>query len=76
VFGSAASAEAHTVCVFGVVTPSGQLVEAHSLQPSDPNSDAAVAAVRQMSFARAARPGTQPQQHFVFVVGSFVGASQ
>ena len=30
------------VCVFGMVTPSGQLVEAHSLQPSDPNSEAAV----------------------------------
>ena len=38
----ALGATAHAVCVFGIVTPSGQLVEAHSLQPSDPNSQAAV----------------------------------
>jgi hypothetical protein len=76
VFGSASSADAHTVCVFGVVTPSGQLVEAHSLQPSDPNSDTAVAAVTQMSFARPAGPGSQPQQHFVFIIGRFVGVGQ
>ncbi len=27
----------HTVCVFGLVTASGELIDAHSLQPSDPN---------------------------------------
>jgi hypothetical protein len=32
----------HPVCVFGIVTPTGHLVEAHALQPSDPNSQAAV----------------------------------
>jgi hypothetical protein len=63
---------AQTVCVFGVVTPSGQLAEAHSLQPSNPYSQAAIEIVRQMSFAGPAAPnGVQPQQHFVFVIGTF-----
>ncbi len=61
-------AAAHAVCVFGVVTPSGQLVEAHSLQPSDPNSQAAVAAAKQMNFSFPPPLGPQPQQHFVFVI--------
>ena len=59
------------VCVFGLVTPSGQLMEAHSLQPSNPNSPAAVEAVKQMSFARPPAPGDQPRQYFVFVVERF-----
>ena len=68
---AAAGATAQTVCVFGVVTPSGQLMEAHSLQPSNPNSGAAVAAARQISFARSPAPGQQPQQYFVFIIGKF-----
>jgi hypothetical protein len=71
------SATAHPVCVFGLVTPSGQLVEAHSLQPSDPNSQAAVEAAKRMTFSRtttpAARPA-RPQQHFVFVIEKFVSS--
>jgi len=63
---------ADAVCVFGVVTPSGQLVEAHSLQPLDPNSPAAVAAAKQIDFSHAAPLGPQPQQHFVFVIEQFV----
>jgi hypothetical protein len=59
---------ARPVCVFGMVTSSGQLVEAHSLQPSDPNSQAAVQDARQINFSLAARPGVRPQQHFVFVI--------
>jgi hypothetical protein len=55
------------VCVFGVVTPSGQLAEAHSLQPSDPNSDAAVQAAKQIVFPDTSPVGPQPQQHFVYV---------
>src|SRR5581483_7127227 len=39
---SGGSGAAAIICVFGVLTPSGQLLEAHSLQPSDPNSEAAV----------------------------------
>jgi hypothetical protein len=59
------------VCVFGVVTASGQLMEAHSLQPANPNSAAAVAAARQMSFARPLTAGEQPRQYFVFVIERF-----
>ena len=59
------------VCVFGVVTPSGELAEAHSLQPSDPNSQAAVEAARQMTYP--SMPSSPiPQQHFVFVTVEFV----
>jgi len=69
---STSGATAHVVCVFGVVTPTGQLVEAHSLQPSDPYSQAAVEAARQMTFSRPAPLGAQPQQYFVFVFEKFV----
>jgi hypothetical protein len=62
------------VCVFGVVTPAGQLVEAHSLQPSDPNSQAALDAAKQMSFSQPSVPGDYPQQHFVFVIEQFVSS--
>lgn len=60
------------VCVFGLVTATGQLVEAHSLQPSDPNSQAALGAANQMNFSVLRPPGAQPQQHFVFVIERFV----
>jgi hypothetical protein len=65
-------ATAHPVCVFGLVTPSGQLVEAHSLQPSDPNSQAAVEAAQRMNFSYPIPPGARPEQHFVFVIEKFV----
>ncbi len=65
-------ATTHTVCVFGLVTASGQLVEAHSLQPSDPNSQAAVEAVKRMTFSAPGTSRAQPQQHFVFVIERFV----
>jgi hypothetical protein len=60
------------VVVFGVVTPTGQLVEAHSLQPSDPNSQAAVEDAKGIDFTPLTPAGTQPQQHFVFVIEKFV----
>jgi hypothetical protein len=66
---TAAGATGQTVCVFGVVTPSGQLMEAHSLQPNNPNSAAAVAAAKQMSFASAPAPGQPAQQYFVYIIG-------
>ena len=66
------NATTRPVCVFGLVTASGQLVDAHSLQPSDPNSQAAVEATKQMNFSRPARAGARPQQHFVFVIEKFV----
>lgn len=59
------------VCVFGLVTPNGQLIEAHSLQPSDPNSQAAVEDAQQIDFSRTA-PAGPPRQHFVFVIEKFV----
>lgn len=62
------------VCVFGLVTPSGQLVEAHSLQPSDPNSQAAVAAAMRMNFSEPAPAGQRPRQHFVFVIEEFASS--
>jgi len=69
--GPGAFASTSPVCVFGLVTPSGQLVEAHSLQPSHPNSPAAVEAAQRINFARPAPPGSRPQQHFVFVFEKF-----
>jgi hypothetical protein len=69
----AAGATARAVCVFGVVTPSGQLVEAHSLQPSDPNSQAAVEDAEQINFFPTP-PGAHPQQHFVFIIEMFVSS--
>ena len=70
----AAGATAQPVCVFGLVTPAGELVEAHSLQPSDPNSQAAVEAAKQMSFANPAPLVQRPQQHFVFIIEKFVSS--
>lgn len=73
-----AGAAPHVVCVFGLVTPLGQMVEAHSLQPSDPYSAAAVESAKHMSFSPPPRPGEVhpiPQQHFVFVIENF-GHSQ
>ena len=67
-------ATAQSVCVFGLVTSTGQLVEAHSLQPSDPNSRAAVEAAKRMKFSRPAPAGTQPEQHFVFIIEKFVSS--
>jgi len=61
------------VCVFGVVTPSGQLVEAHSLQPSDPNSQAAVEDAKGIDFSPSI-PAGPPRQHFVFVIEKFVSS--
>jgi hypothetical protein len=62
---------ATTVCVFGLVTAWGRLVEAHSLQPSDPNSEGALEAAKKMNFIHRARTGGRPQQYFVFVIEKF-----
>ena len=59
------------VCVFGMVTPTGHLVEAHSLQPSDPNSQAALEDAKQIDFSPTIRVGGPPRQHFVFVIEKF-----
>jgi hypothetical protein len=60
------------VCVFGMVTPTGHLVEAHALQPSDPNSQAAVEDAKKIDFSPLTPAGAPPTQHFVFVIEKFV----
>ena len=75
--GQAVSSSAGTmtpVCVLGVLTPAGQLVEAHSLEPSDPNSEAAVADAKSIDYSPTIRAGTAPQQHLVVVLERFVSA--
>lgn len=72
----APGAPIRAVCVFGVVTPSGQLAEAHSLQPSDPNSDAAVEAAKQITIPDTTPLGPQPQQHFVYVIEQYASSQQ
>ena len=62
----------HPVCVFGMVTPSGHLVEAHALQPADPNSQAAVEDAKKIDFSPLTPAGGPAQQHFVFVIEKFV----
>lgn len=63
----------HPVCIAGVITPSGQFVEAHSLQPSDLNSDAALQFAQHMNFtAQPLVDGAPPQQHLGFVIVRFV----
>jgi hypothetical protein len=55
-----------------MVNSAGQLVEAHSLQPNDPNSDAAVKDAIAIDFSPTTPAGTPPQQHFIFVIEKFV----
>jgi len=62
----------HPVCVFGLITPSGEVAEAHSLQPSDPNSQAAVESVKRMTFHSSTPAGGRPEQRFVFIIEKFV----
>jgi hypothetical protein len=59
------------VCVFGVVSPSGHLVEAHSMQPSDPDSAAAVEDAKSINFSPS-MTGTDVQQRFAFIVEKFI----
>lgn len=60
------------VCVFGMVTATGHLVEAHALQPSDPNSQAAVEDAKKIDFSPMTPAGALERQHFVFVIEKFV----
>ena len=59
------------VCVFGIIMPSGEFVEAHSLQPSDPNSQAAVQSAMRASFRSPSANGGRPEQRFGFVLEEF-----
>ena len=60
------------VCVFALFTPLGEIVEAHSLQPSDPNSQAAVEYAKSMNLYTPPPSGARPVQHFVFIIEKFV----
>ena len=62
------------VCIFGIVTQAGQLVEAHSLQPSDPNSETALKDAQSIDFSPLNRAGARPEQRFVFVIEKFASA--
>jgi len=72
VFHDLRGAPASAVCVFGVVTPAGELVEAHSLQPANSNSAAALADAKQMNFSNQTGLGAPPEQRFVFIIEEFV----
>jgi len=61
-----------TVCVFGMLTSTGHLVEAHTLQPSDPNSKAALDDAEKIDFTPLTPAGAPPRQHFVFVIEKFI----
>lgn len=60
------------VCVFGIVTSTGHLVEAHALQPNDPNSQAAVEDAMKIDFSPQTPDGAPPRQHFAFVIEKFI----
>jgi hypothetical protein len=58
------------VVVYGLLAPSGDLLEAHSLQPDDPNSKAALDHVKTMKYFGPS-VGAEHSQHFVFVYVKF-----
>jgi hypothetical protein len=59
------------VVVFGLLISSGRVVEAHSLQPSDPRSEAALRFAEALHLPDWATPEGTPQQHEVFVIARF-----
>jgi hypothetical protein len=64
----------HPICISGEITPAGRLVEAHSLQPSDPNSEAAIQLAESVDFTTPLPTGAPRQQHLGFVIVRFVSA--
>ncbi len=71
-----AGAAIQPVVIFGMLTPSGDIVEAHSLQPANPNSEAALEAAKSMNWRMPTPPGGPPLEHFVFVFENFISAQQ
>lgn len=69
---SSAGLSLHAVCIMGVITPTGQLAEAHSLQPNDPNSDTALKDAQAIDFTATIPRGGKPQQHFAFIIEKFL----
>jgi hypothetical protein len=70
----AANSTIHPVCVFALISPSGEVTEAHSLQPSDPNSQAAVESAQRMNFHNPTPSQGRPEQRFVFIIEKFVSS--
>lgn len=70
---STASNGAGAVCVLGVIAPSGELLEAHSLQSGDPRSGDAVAMAKRLKLGATAAPGSRPVQRFAFIIVKFGG---
>jgi hypothetical protein len=62
----------HPVWVMGIATASGQLAEIHSLQPSDPNSQAAVEYAKTLPIQTPVTAQGGAEQHFEFVLVKFV----
>lgn len=66
------SGTVQTVVIFGLLTPDGQVVEAHPLQSSDPALvDAALRRVSQIKFQSAVAPGAEREQHELFALVHF-----
>jgi hypothetical protein len=61
----------HPVVVFGLLTPEGKILDAHSLQPSDPHSEEAVQAAAKLGFHDSTPPGGTPMQREVAVIVEF-----
>jgi hypothetical protein len=63
----------HPVIIFGLLTSTGQIVDAHPLEPSDPKSDEALADIAEFKFADRTPPGGVPKQRqlAVFVYFSY-----
>jgi hypothetical protein len=59
------------VVVFGLLTPEGTLTDAHSLQPSNPQSELAVTIALARRFRNLTPPGGTPLQQEVFVIQQF-----
>lgn len=66
----AANSKLPPLAVFGLLTSAGQIIGAHSLQPSDPASEAAVEAAAGLNFPSASRSGAPEQHEVILIAGS------
>ena len=62
------------VVVVGLLAPSGKILDAHSLQPSDPRSEEAAEAAAKLGFRDSTPPGGTPVQRQVAVIVEFASA--
>jgi hypothetical protein len=68
---SVTSDELQPIIIFGLLTSSGQIVDAHSLQPWDPRGEEALQSAVALDFPSRTPPGANPQQHEVFMIERF-----